>query len=67
MFTLKNIVASAIFSTLVSAAPIAGDDTLVKKQSSVPYGTVINSCYIPGDVAITFDDGPYVYTVSQSM
>ncbi|KAL2858039.1 hypothetical protein BJY01DRAFT_242105 [Aspergillus pseudoustus] len=27
-----------------------------------PYGTYITSCYVPGAVALTFDDGPYIYT-----
>ena len=30
--------------------------------SSVPYGTIIDSCTVPGTVALTFDDGPYIYT-----
>lgn len=30
--------------------------------SSVPFGTIINSCTVPGTVALTFDDGPYIYT-----
>jgi Polysaccharide deacetylase len=29
---------------------------------SVPYGTRINDCTKPGVVALTFDDGPYIYT-----
>ncbi|GFF28631.1 hypothetical protein IFM61606_10197 [Aspergillus udagawae] len=28
----------------------------------VPYGEVIDSCAHPGDIALTFDDGPYLYT-----
>jgi hypothetical protein len=32
------------------------------KIGSVPYGSVIYSCIYPGDIAITFDDGPYIYT-----
>ncbi|KAL9124288.1 MAG: hypothetical protein Q9217_006367 [Psora testacea] len=30
--------------------------------SSVPVGTIITSCTQPGVVALTFDDGPYIYT-----
>jgi hypothetical protein len=63
MLALKTILASALLTSLVSAIPIAGDATIVKKQS-IPYGTIIESCTVPGNVAITFDDGPYVYTVS---
>jgi peptidoglycan/xylan/chitin deacetylase (PgdA/CDA1 family) len=29
---------------------------------SVPYGVVIQHCTVPGKVALTFDDGPYLYT-----
>lgn len=29
---------------------------------NVPYGQVIDSCVTPGNIAITFDDGPYIYT-----
>lgn len=30
--------------------------------SSVPIGTIIQSCTVPGTVALTFDDGPYRFT-----
>lgn len=29
---------------------------------SVPYGELITTCYEPGTVALTFDDGPWQYT-----
>ncbi|KAF6833304.1 polysaccharide deacetylase [Colletotrichum plurivorum] len=29
---------------------------------SVPYGSIITTCAIPGTLALTFDDGPYIYT-----
>lgn len=32
------------------------------KIGPVPYGSVIYSCVRNGDVALTFDDGPYIYT-----
>lgn len=32
------------------------------ESSSVPLGTIITSCTVPGTVALTFDDGPYIYT-----
>ncbi len=34
----------------------------VAAGSSVPFGTIIESCTVPGTVALTFDDGPYIYT-----
>ncbi|KAI9791858.1 MAG: hypothetical protein M1816_003403 [Peltula sp. TS41687] len=32
------------------------------QASSVPFGTIIQSCTVPGTVALTFDDGPYRFT-----
>jgi len=32
------------------------------RKSKLPYGTLIESCTVPGTVALTFDDGPYHYT-----
>jgi len=29
---------------------------------NVPYGVELTSCTVPGTVALTFDDGPYIYT-----
>jgi peptidoglycan/xylan/chitin deacetylase (PgdA/CDA1 family) len=28
----------------------------------VPFGAILERCVIPGTVALTFDDGPFVYT-----
>ncbi|PQK16025.1 hypothetical protein BB8028_0006g03470 [Beauveria bassiana] len=33
-----------------------------EKIGAVPYGTIITSCKTPGTMALTFDDGPDVYT-----
>jgi peptidoglycan/xylan/chitin deacetylase (PgdA/CDA1 family) len=32
------------------------------KLGSIPYGADIYSCATPGTVALTFDDGPWIYT-----
>ncbi|WAO96946.1 Hypothetical protein NCS54_01464300 [Fusarium falciforme] len=29
---------------------------------NVPYGSIITTCITPGVIALTFDDGPYIYT-----
>jgi peptidoglycan/xylan/chitin deacetylase (PgdA/CDA1 family) len=29
---------------------------------AVPYGVNIQHCTVPGKIALTFDDGPYIYT-----
>lgn len=30
--------------------------------NELPTGAVLNQCSVPGTVALTFDDGPYIYT-----
>lgn len=37
-------------------------NTLQHKASKLPFGAVITHCAIPGTIALTFDDGPYIYT-----
>lgn len=32
------------------------------KLGNLPYGQPISTCKIPGVIALTFDDGPYIYT-----
>lgn len=49
---LKSFITATLLSALAYATP------LEKRQSSVPYGSVITSCTVPGVFAITFDDGP---------
>jgi hypothetical protein len=63
MASLKAIVTTAVLSALASASPVE----IEKRQSSVPFGTVIYSCTVPGSFALAFDDGPYIYTVSEAM
>lgn len=54
---------SAIVVSLLSAFAYASPlETISKRQSAVPYGTIITSCTVPGTFALTFDDGPYIYT-----
>lgn len=31
-------------------------------HSALPVGAILNQCIVPGTVALTFDDGPYIYT-----
>lgn len=42
-------------------APHAAD-FVKRQQSPIPYGIIITHCNSPGVVALTFDDGPYIYT-----
>ncbi|KAH8893112.1 carbohydrate esterase family 4 protein [Thozetella sp. PMI_491] len=32
-------------------------------KRELPYGTLVEHCNVPGTVALTFDDGPYQYTL----
>ncbi|KAJ5899769.1 Glycoside hydrolase/deacetylase beta/alpha-barrel [Penicillium taxi] len=34
----------------------------VTQLSKVPFGSVINHCTVSGTIALTFDDGPWIYT-----
>ncbi|KAF7161808.1 hypothetical protein CNMCM5623_007273 [Aspergillus felis] len=42
------------------ASPL--NETIGKRNSPVPFGAILDRCVIPGTVALTFDDGPFVYT-----
>ncbi|KAL4922343.1 hypothetical protein BDW62DRAFT_51733 [Aspergillus aurantiobrunneus] len=59
---------AALFSLLAatfihsSAQTLAPDANLTDRAVQAPYGVYINHCYVPGMVALTFDDGPYIYT-----
>lgn len=36
---------------------------VTKRQGSpIPYGLIITHCNVPNTVALTFDDGPFIYT-----
>jgi peptidoglycan/xylan/chitin deacetylase (PgdA/CDA1 family) len=37
-------------------------DPPYNKTTHIPFGTVLNHCSVPGSIALTFDDGPYIYT-----
>ncbi|KAJ5959175.1 Glycoside hydrolase/deacetylase beta/alpha-barrel [Penicillium vulpinum] len=54
-------------STLSQAAPTGNNlntNTITKaiRASPIPVGTLITHCTTPGTIALTFDDGPYIYT-----
>jgi peptidoglycan/xylan/chitin deacetylase (PgdA/CDA1 family) len=56
---------NALFLSLlaiVAASPMQPVQNVKKRQSSVPYGVIINGCTVPGTVSLAFDDGPYIYT-----
>ncbi|CAL5872446.1 uncharacterized protein PFLUO_LOCUS6710 [Penicillium psychrofluorescens] len=63
---------AVLFFTIFSAAAslpktwslssLLPNDTGPATISQVPIGAVIDHCIVPGTVALTFDDGPYIYT-----
>jgi peptidoglycan/xylan/chitin deacetylase (PgdA/CDA1 family) len=60
MTGFKTLLASAVLAGIASSHP---QPQVGKRQATtVPYGVAITSCTVPGTVALTFDDGPYIYT-----
>lgn len=57
------MIAAIFAAAFVSAAPVdqSKSSPVLQKRSGA---TVITRCTIPGTVAITFDDGPFLYTNS---
>ena len=51
---------SIILSGLALAGAVFAGPTVEKR--ALPVGQLITSCTVPGTVAMTFDDGPYIYT-----
>ncbi|KAF9439264.1 hypothetical protein BGZ76_007465 [Entomortierella beljakovae] len=53
-------VLATIFTAFTSALPV--HKASLQKRAPVSAGTYITQCTEPGTVAITFDDGPHIYT-----
>lgn len=49
-------------SFILSLALVPASWALALEKRSVPFGTIITGCTVPGVVALTFDDGPWIYT-----
>ncbi|KAL0632191.1 hypothetical protein Q9L58_008940 [Maublancomyces gigas] len=49
-------------STTVTAGTPAPTITYRPRLGNIPYGVDINSCLTSGEIALTFDDGPWLYT-----
>ncbi|KAL7269180.1 hypothetical protein RUND412_008165 [Rhizina undulata] len=45
-----------------SGSSNTADSSSRPQLGNVPYGSTIYGCTVPGTVALTFDDGPYIYT-----
>jgi peptidoglycan/xylan/chitin deacetylase (PgdA/CDA1 family) len=51
---------SSVF-TLLTAALVITATPLSEKRQTPPSATIYSSCTVPNTVALTFDDGPYIY------
>ncbi|KAJ5272763.1 Glycoside hydrolase/deacetylase beta/alpha-barrel [Penicillium angulare] len=54
--------AFVITDNLAQFPSLHAADITKRQQSPIPYGIIITHCNSPGVVALTFDDGPYIYT-----
>ncbi|KAJ7662977.1 hypothetical protein B0H17DRAFT_1093129 [Mycena rosella] len=52
---------SLIFTMLAAACASATPMPQIEARQGGPSATVYSSCKNKGDVALTFDDGPYIY------
>lgn len=50
-----------LFAALLAGAA-ASTVSQIQQRQSVPIGSVITACTVPGVFALTFDDGPFAYT-----
>ncbi|KAK6584220.1 hypothetical protein PZA11_003950 [Diplocarpon coronariae] len=49
-----------LLTSALAAAARPSDSAILSR--GLPVGTIITSCTVPGTVAVTFDDGPSIYT-----
>ena len=59
-YTMLYLYALCVFLPLMASAGPARPK--VSHPGSIPYGAIIDHCHVPGTVALTFDDGPHIYT-----
>jgi hypothetical protein len=50
----------AVIATSLAAIALASPVEKKMQKRSIPIGTIISSCTVPGTIALTFDDGPYM-------
>lgn len=65
LFYKITAVFSSIFflTTIYAALPVTGLEARNPEiGSAVPFGAVVDRCVVPGTAALTFDDGPFIYT-----
>ncbi|KAJ9117709.1 hypothetical protein QFC24_006423 [Naganishia onofrii] len=57
MTTALTVLAASPLLTIAAPAPVDPDNHLTKRA----WPTIVNNCVNSGQVALTFDDGPYLY------
>ncbi|KAM0330632.1 hypothetical protein ACHAQA_003582 [Verticillium albo-atrum] len=60
---LRNCVLGLLVAG-ATASPITTDLATLEKRQNLPNGVAIFKCTVPGTIALTFDDGPHIYTES---
>jgi hypothetical protein len=50
----------AIIATSLAAIALASPVEKKIKKRTIPIGSIITTCTVPGTIALTFDDGPYM-------
>jgi peptidoglycan/xylan/chitin deacetylase (PgdA/CDA1 family) len=61
MFVRSALVLLSLISSLTFALP--APEHLLQKRT-LPFGSILYKCTTPNHVALTFDDGPSRYTIS---
>ncbi|KAF6834231.1 polysaccharide deacetylase family protein [Colletotrichum plurivorum] len=56
----NETVSASASATSTSAS--AAEPSSTAPGTTIPYGVAITKCTVPGDFALTFDDGPFTYT-----
>ncbi|KAL2141057.1 hypothetical protein VTI28DRAFT_2904 [Corynascus sepedonium] len=51
-----------LFLSRGHSAPTYSVNLTARASTSIPRGVIIEHCTVPGVVALTFDDGPFIYT-----
>lgn len=63
LFSTSNIVSGLLLASSAIASPIV---SVIEERDiegrAVPVGQLIAKCTVPGTIALTFDDGPYLFT-----
>ncbi|CRK43612.1 hypothetical protein BN1723_019251, partial [Verticillium longisporum] len=58
---LRNCVLGLLVAG-ATASPITKDLATIEKRQNLPNGVAIFKCTVPNTIALTFDDGPHIWT-----